>query len=312
VTALQDKFFALGSDAILTLVPNPGSNMTLLLSQLKTTILSFEQRFTRFTSTSELTAVNHQAGTDTKISPEFSALLATALDWAKRTGGLYNPLILPALQSAGYVGSWPRPAKRTASTDYTNRRMTTPNRIKLTGTQLKIPSDSALDFGGIGKGYLLDQLAEITKLFDAQLAGFWFSLGGDIIARGLSPDSKPWSIGIARAASPDELAGQFVAADGAPIFAVATSGVTKRQGTNHQGQSWHHLIDPRTGAPAKTDLLTVSVRAVSATAAGILAKCAVILGSSEAQRFLRAHSVPEALMQLADAGRSLHYLTNEE
>jgi thiamine biosynthesis lipoprotein len=75
-------------------------------------------------------------------------------------------------------------------------------------------------------------------------------------------------------------------------MAVATSGITKRRGAD-----WHHLINPQTGQPAATDLLTATVSAPSATAADIYAKCMVLLGSKEAH--LLAPRVKQAILQPA-------------
>ena len=309
---VQAKFFALGSDAVLTLVASQPSTVSVLMPKLKALILAFEARFSRFAETSELTNVNQSAGQTVEVSPEFADLLAEAIKWARRSGGIFNPLILPALQTAGYAGSWPQPSKSNLATDYTSRRMSTPDRIKLDGNKVQIPSDSALDFGGIGKGYLLDQLALLTKKEAPDLPGFWYSLGGDIIAGGLDPQTKPWSIGLANAEDPSGIAGRFVAPDGAGLFAVATSGITKRRGTDQDGHTWHHLIDPRTGRPSDTDLLSVSVQTASATAADVLAKCAAVLGSTDARRFLESHGVMHALLQLSDPDRSVILLDNGE
>jgi thiamine biosynthesis lipoprotein len=303
--AVQDKFFALGSDVVLTLVADPKINVAPLLIKLKRTIIAFEERFSRFKATSELSNVNHSAGLTVAISLEFSKLLRTALDWARDSGGIYNPLILPSLQAAGYAGSWPHPADADLSTNFASRRNLAPAAIKLEPGHITLPSDSALDFGGIGKGYLLDELARLTTTQSREISGFWFSLGGDIVAGGLDQFAKPWHIGLARATNPNELAGEFVAANAASSIAVATSGVTKRRGTNSQGRSWHHLIDPRTCLPANTNLLSVSVQSTSATSADVLAKCAVILGSTAARPFLRTHNIDHALLQLADPQHSV-------
>jgi thiamine biosynthesis lipoprotein ApbE len=57
-----------------------------------------------------------------------------------------------------------------------------------------IPVNTALDMGGIGKGYLADKLANMSELSSVQ--GFWFSLGGDVVAKGFDVDDKPWQIAV--------------------------------------------------------------------------------------------------------------------
>jgi thiamine biosynthesis lipoprotein len=67
---------------------------------------------------------------------------------------------------------------------------------------------------------------------------------------------------------------------------AATSGTRKRA----WGSDLHHLIDPRTGRPARTDIAEASVIARSGADAEILAKSALLLGTKEAPAFLAAHN----------------------
>ena len=123
---------------------------------------------------------------------------------------------------------------------------------------------------------------------------YWLSLGGDIISSGFDTDNQPWKVGIAKAAVLQEPITVVVNASG-EHQAVATSGTTKRRGPH-----WHHLIDPRTGQPAKTDVLTATVVSESATAADVFAKCLAILGSSGAEAFAERHALAGALLQITD------------
>ena len=77
---------------------------------------------------------------------------------------------------------------------------------------------------------------------------------------------------------------------------MATSGTTKRQGTNENG-TWHHIIDPRTGQPANTDILTATVGSSTATEADIYAKCVVIRGSKEMNQCMDDYNLKALLLQ---------------
>src|SRR5205823_6175098 len=97
------------------------------------------------------------------------------------------------------------------------------------------------------------------------------NLGGDLRVRGAGPEGDGWHIGLCD--------GTLVALrEGA----VCTSGISKRR----WGHSMHHLIDPRTGMPAQTDLAEVSVVTDSALRGAVYAKSAVLLGGAMGNRDL--------------------------
>ncbi len=200
---------------------------------------------------------------------------------SQRTDGLYNPFVLPALQKAGYVGSWPNPQLGSRATDFTKRQIVSADELNIETTWASIPADSAIDFGGIGKGYLLDELA--TTMTHQSLADYWFSLGGDIICSGFDVDHLPWTIAIQDIKNTDTSIDTIINTSGATL-AIATSGVIKRRGT-HNGKDWHHIIDPRTGSPSDTDILAATVSADRAVVADVYAKCIVITGSEQAATY---------------------------
>ena len=292
----------LGSHVLLTLVGPNETGLSACLAELWTEIKVFEATFSRFQPDSELTLVNQRAGMRTEVSAEFIALAMVAKKWSEQTNGLYNPFVLPALQQAGYQGSWPEVANVTQATNYADRTVSNARDLQIGDDWIELPPNTALDFGGIGKGYLADQLAEQLP---PDITGYWFSLGGDIICGGFDVDHQPWRIGIQNVDSSDALC--FVTNTSGQPLAVATSGTTKRRGPN-----WHHIIDPRTALPAKTDILTATVTSNSATEADVYAKCLVILGSHAAQSFAQENGINTFALQYTDqSGNIQTYKTGE-
>jgi thiamine biosynthesis lipoprotein len=289
---------ALGSEVFLTIVVNEDQNGK-LFTNLWEQVNSFEQQFSRFKKDSELSHFNNHAGNKATISSEFRKLLEASQRMSVVTEGLYNPFILPSLQQAGYIGSWPSPASFDPQLDYTHRKTVAVSELLIGDTWAQIPANAALEFGGCGKGYLLDQLS--NYLDEHRVASYWLSLGGDIICKGFDQTDEPWDIAIDSVKKSGETVGNFINEDGQKL-AIATSGVTKRKGKN-DGKQWHHIINPVDGKPAQTDILTVSLCAPSALAADVFAKCLVILGSPAAQAFITNHSIKSALLQV-DSGKN--------
>jgi len=284
---LQQTRHALGSTAYLTVVFDDHVPSETVFDTLWQQIDAFEQRFSRFLPDSELSGCNRTAGSQQPISAEFRALLVTTQVMAERSQGLYNPFILPALQRAGYRGSWPQPHIRDEALNYENRVAVVDWREMTIGdTWVHIPKNTALDFGGIGKGYLLDRLDETLKALD--VAGYWLSLGGDILCSGHDVSGEFWQIGIQHAKRETDTVATVT--NHGQKLAVATSGTTKRQGVS----------DPRTGQPAKTNVLTATVSADTATSADVTAKCLVIAGDVSAEATLKAMEEQNALLQIID------------
>ena len=286
---LQQHKHALGSEAYITLVGTDEQFLAATFDTLWQELSLFEQTFSRFLSDSELTYVNERAGLPTDVSPEFVALAQAARQYMERTGGLYNPFVLPALQRAGYKGSWPNMATQGGAPDFSDGEFSNAASLEINAGSVTIPNQTALDFGGIGKGYALDQLAQIIQR--QSITNFWLSFGGDVLAAGTDSDGSPWTIHISQAVNQDKTCATIQA--GSKPYAVATSGILKRA-----GEGWNHLIDPRTGQPTKTDILSATVATDSGTAADVYAKCLVLAGSKGAPKLAQKLKISNYVLQI--------------
>ena len=241
-----------------------------------------EARFTRFVTDSELARLNAGDGRYVLVSPEMFAMLEAAL-WAyQESGGLVNAAILPALRAAGYD----RPFHQGLTQPVSAESMHVPGLpevLILDGTtrSVALAPGAALDLGGIAKGALADLL--IDELGDDAVC----NLGGDVRVRGNGPEGDGWHIGLCDRSA-------VAVRDGA----VCTSGTTRRR----WGQSMHHLIDPKTGLPVKTDLAEVSVITDVAERGEVYAKCAMLLGASAGLAFLASRGIGHATVPAVGDG----------
>jgi thiamine biosynthesis lipoprotein len=253
-------FDALGGDCELYSIDVERST----LEQARAWIARMHDRLTRFEPHSELSRLNASRGRWFGVSPELEALLRESLRAFEVSDGLVNVAVLPALLAAGYTRDFA--AGPTAITA-TPRVPVLPEVLHLRPGEARLAQDGAVDLGGIAKGWLADRTAE--RLGDNVLV----NLCGDLYARGVGESGEGWPVGFG-----DKT---LLLKD----MGAATSGTTKR--------AWaggHHLIDPRTGLPARTDLTEVSVLASTATDAEIYAKAALLLGSTAASRYLEGRS----------------------
>lgn len=221
-------------------------------------------RLTRFSPTSELSRFNASDGSWADVSPLLESLLRESLRAHDVSDGLVNAAVLPALLAAGYARTFSEgPTQVTASVV----PPVLPDILEVRTGQARLRQGASIDLGGIAKGWLADRLA--GDLGPNALV----NLCGDLFARGGGETGDGWPVGMG----------------GTTVLLLdmgaATSGTQKR--------SWapdlHHLIDPRTGRPSRTDLSEASVIARTGADAEIFAKTALLLGSSKAEEYLAAH-----------------------
>ena len=149
------------------------------------------------------------------------------------------------------------------------------------------------DLDGVAKGWLADRALDRLSSFPAAVV----DADGDIAVR--LGDGESWRFGIADPRSKDEdlleldLVGS--SGDGIGGFGLATSGTSIHRWVRG-GHTTHHLIDPRTGWPARTDIVQATVLAGTARKAEALAKTAVILGSEAALIALAGRDVHGAIL----------------
>ena len=291
---LSQTKLALGSNVTISLITDIKiDKVEKIFEDLWHQIFTFERNFSRFIPKSELTIFNRLQGIRTNISPEFKNLLISTKNMSIETDGLFNPFILPILQKAGYMKSAVPGFENDAKIDYTDRRIVGIDKFEIGDDWATIPYGTAIDIGGIGKGYLADQLRE--TLDGLSIHGYWMSLGGDVATKGKDVGGNNLSLNIQNAHNLSEKTDWIIEC---PIrySATATSGIFRRK-NQFSNKTWHHIINPLTLEPAVTDVRLATVCADTATRADVLASCAVILGSKKAPDFLKKHGVKSALLQ---------------
>jgi thiamine biosynthesis lipoprotein len=245
-----------------------------------------EQSLTRFNTSSDLCKLNRSAGRPQRVSALLFDVVETSLWAASATDGVFDPSLLQRMKAIGYDRSF----EQIAHSDRPISALPPPRPGAYRGIALDrargeiyLPPDVQLDLGGIGKGWTVDRAAD-------WLAGkgpFLINAGGDLYAYDAPPGQPGWSIGLADPWQPARDLLRLRVRQ----RAVATS-TTSRRRWQRGGRTLHHLIDPRTGQPAESDVVSVTVVAHRAALAEVFAKTALILGAEAGLAWL--HSIPEA------------------
>lgn len=234
-----------------------------------------EQRFSRFLPASELTELNRSAGEWLSISGDLMEMLQLSMKYHRETNGIFDPSILPVLKQIGYDRSMDeiRANGMTAPQNAANRAPEPSlHEIKFdrTATQVLLPRGMEIDLGGIAKGWIVEKTAQLLCRY-VDVCGV--SAGGDILFVGRPSDGTDWDVYLEDPRNSMQSLAQFHI----PSGAVATSSIMKRSWSQGE-QIRHHLIDPRTGEPALTDWLSVTVIAPSVIDAEVYAKTILISG----------------------------------
>ncbi|MFO0759412.1 MAG: FAD:protein FMN transferase [Byssovorax sp.] len=238
-----------------------------------------ERRFSRFDEESELSRLNR--ATRPVI---VSALLFEALTRAKRhfevTRGLFDPAVGSDLLAAGYVRSF-APGALDRWTPV-SPAMSHPSFAELdldpATHRVRRPPGLLLDLGGLVKGWTVDRAARLLP------ANSVLDAGGDLLLRGTGEEGEGWLLDVE---DPFDAA-RVVRTLRVAACAVATSGVGRRRWLAG-GEEQHHLIDPRTRRPSRSDLSQVTVVGDSVEQVEVLAKTVLLLGAREGTRWLRRH-----------------------
>ncbi len=256
--AVADRRFRAMASEVHILVD--GDRTLLDLAQAR--VEELEGRWSRFRGDSDISRLNDSGGIPVAVHADTIVLLGRLRDAWSRSRGSFDPSVLPALRSVGYLGETGEPVDCGPS--------------PMTGLVIEedlnaaaLPIGATLDPGGLGKGLAADLVAR--DLVTAGARGALVNIGGDLRAAG---QAGPWPIVVEDPDDPELARARFAIVDGG----VATSSTRSRR-WRHGGAEHHHVIDPTSRRPADTDVATATVVAPTAWLAEALATRALILGS---------------------------------
>ncbi len=271
-------FRAMGTE-ITVLAPAASSIEEAALTRAIASIFAeLEGTFSRFRRTSLLSRLNRANG-PFPLPPEVLALLDRARAYFERTGGLFNPAVGASLRDAGYdrsfsPGALDRPTTPGAASGSVVS-LAEALRIDHERGTATVRGGVEIDLGGIVKGLAVDRAAALLPANGAVDAG------GDVYLKGDAEPGAGWLVDVEDPFDASRVAMTLRVRDAG----VATSAPNRRN-WRCAGHTMHHLIDPRTGAPARSDLAQMTVVARTAELADVLAKAAFVAGSDRATSLL--------------------------
>lgn len=220
-----------------------------LLGEAETLIGSLEEQVSVTDEHSDIYAIDHTGSGS--LSGNAAELMEQALELCRRTGGALDISVYPIVRAWGFTtGSYQVPDEETIQSllplvDYTQIQYDAATGV------VTLPEGMEIDLGSVAKGYAGQLAAQMLREHGVQSA--LLNLGGNVQTVGTKLDGSPWQIGIKDPQGEDAMMVLSVEDQ-----AVVTSGGYERY-FEQDGQTYWHIMDPSTGHPADSGLISVTI-----------------------------------------------------
>jgi thiamine biosynthesis lipoprotein len=264
-------------------------------------IKKLDKYLNNFSPDSEISAISRSAGVKpVRVSKETLDLMEKTIGISDITNGAFDPTIAPVLKLWKFSG---RPANPTIPPEDAIKnalKLVDYRKIQVNKKISEIyleDKDMELDLGGIAKGYAADKAIEAIKAKTIKAA--LVSIAGDIRGYGLSTTGKAWKVGIQepRPENPNSEKPweDIIATLYLEDSAISTAGDYQRFLIKN-GKRYHHIIDPLTGYPSESGLISVSVIAPEGYLADGTDTAILILGADKGMRLLNSKGLDGILV----------------
>lgn len=271
----------------------------------------------------EVARINAAAGEgQTSVSPVMAEWLGRCRQISEESAGAFDVSIgrlsrlwdIDTWAAAGDSGDYELPrqeeiAEALATTGWQKIQL----EQQADGDSVSIPAEMQLDLGAMGKGVALD---EILKILEAhpEVSGAVISVGGSILTYGSKPEGGAWQIAVTDPLDPSESVGVLTLDGG---HCVSTSGDYERY-VEVDGVRYHHILNPRTGSPAHSDVAGVTIVTKDGFLSDALSTACFVLGQEEGQQLLEKYDAEglfidhEGTITMTEGMRQYFHLSNSQ
>ena len=233
----------------------------------------YEGLLSKTIDSSDVSRINTAGGKPVTVDPETWDILRRAKEISRLTEGAFSITIAPVTALWTFTGmtgnTVPTDEARLASLPLVDDQ-----KIELgDGYTVTLPAGMEIDLGGIAKGYIADKVAELLR---GRVTAGIISLGGNVYTVGQKPDGSRFGVGITDPQNNSTQKGVIYTGD----CTVVTSGTYER-GFNFGGVRYHHILDPQTGWPSQSDLVSATFVMDSSMTADALATACIVIGSEK-------------------------------
>ena len=266
-----------------------------LLSEAFALCEKYEALFSITVEGSDVWRINHAGGEPVTVNPQTIEVIKAGLEFGEISDGMFDITIgrlsriwsfgssfndtssqhdTPSPTDLPYIPSEAEITKAVMTVDY--------RQVHIEGDTVQLLNpDAWIDLGAVAKGYIGDKIADL--LIERGVTGALIDLGGDVVAVGNRQDNSPWRVGIREPFSDLSSLLGVIEVSGASIV---SSGTYERR-FEIDGKNYHHILDPKTGMPVNTDVISATVLTEKALIGEGLSTIAVLIGSDKAREVYR-------------------------
>ena len=248
-----------------------------VMEEVKDILLSFHKRMSIYESTSEISSLNHMAGSSSlSISSEIYDLIRRSIAYSKLTNGAFDITALPLKKIWQTAEQIPTEAQIHHAKKLVNYRniVFSDNKIMLKY------SGMGVDLGGIAKGFAVDKVVELLKI--RGIVSGVINFGGSVFVLG-----EERSVGIQ---TPFGKKGTYIGTIRVKNKAVVTSGAYENYRVIN-GTAYQHILDPHTGYPVNNELLAVTLIGAKAEELDALATGVCVMGIQKGYDLLKKRQI---------------------
>lgn len=288
----QQTVFAMDTAMTVTVC---GDNCEALAANACAMINQLSAKWSVTDENSEIYRANNRESSHTEISDETVQLIEYALQIGEQTGGAFDITLYPVLCEWGFTtGEYKIPDEQRL---LQLLEKTGSDKVALDGGRLMLTDGAQIDLGGIAKGYTGDILCAYLK--ENGIESALLSLGGNIHAVGAKSDGSAWRVGIK---NPD--GGENIAVLQLCDKAAVTSGGYERYFIGEDGARYCHILDPKTGKPADSGLVSVTIVGAQGWLCDALSTAVYVMGADSAVALWRERGDFDMVL-LTDSGELL-------
>ena len=305
--AVQLNFETMGTYGMVKYIDNGNVNPDTLLLQIKEVLLDVNMGVSTYIDSSVISKTN-QAGYwieegETKYREHFENNLFRSLEIMEETDGNFNVFIKPLVDYWGF-GDYDKRNLESKDSAMVKEMVDCMQNIDRLMTDFAMCNQ--LDFSAIAKGYGVDVVAAVL---DAnQLSDYIVEIGGEVRCKGMNIDNEAWRVGIEEPNESERVVFDVV---GLSNIAMATSGNYRNFHILENGQKVVHIINPRTGYPEASNLLSASIIAPDCMSADAYATACMVMGAESCFEFVLNHPELESYLIYSDKNGGLQTYVSE-
>ncbi len=273
--------------------------------EIDSVLISFNNIFSTYIPNSEISVINNSEG-KINISSDLYFLLKQSKDVFDLTDGAYDPTIGPLVNAWGFG---PNKKKKPPSDFEIIKLKSFVGYDKLLFDQnylYKKNKETYLDFSSIAKGYAVDIISNFLLLNGVD--NFFIEMGGEVKAMGKNLDDNYWKVGIS---NPSESGNDLIASMPLKNMSVATSGNYRNYYTSGDSTIFH-TIDPISGYPSYSNMISSSVFSNSCFLADAYATAFMVMGYEKSKEILNSNEKIDGFLIYKDVNGEIKTFTSDK